>query len=280
MRYGSLDGPIAKLQRAVEHYLLIKNALGGRDHQLVPLRMISSEDGLKYEFFAKAVPALPANLSLMLGDAYYNARAALDYLVFQLHIRHYQGSVPSNIIRKPAFPIYDQPQQYGPDRWESIKRLAKRERTIIERLQPYNQRPGRLFGIREHLFDISRINNHDKHRQLHVTRTLAQAVPTLNSLSQYGLKHHPEFGKPIESGSLIDTWTFDQAPPEESMRRWDWKFRSGATFEIDGQKFDLIPNLGGSIQVVAQVINRFSGLFPPSTVALDLSLVRPVEPLL
>jgi hypothetical protein len=280
MRYGSLDDPIAKLQRAAEHYLLIKNALGGRDHQLIPLRVISSENGLKYEFFAEDVPALPASLSLMLGDAYYNARAALDYLVFQLHIRHYRGPVPLSIIRKPAFPIYDQPQQHGPGQWDGIKRLAKKERTAIERLQPYNQRPGPLYGIREHLFDISRINNYDKHRQLHLTRSLAQAVPTLDSLSQYGLQHHPEFGKPIESGSLIDTWTFDRVPPEESMRRRNWKFRSGATFEIDGRNIDLMPNLGGSIHVVAQVINRFSRLFPPPNVALDLSLVRPVEPLL
>ncbi len=280
MPHGSLDDPIAKLQWAVKHYLSIKNALGGRDHQLIRLRMASSENGLRCDFFAEDIPALPANLPLMVGDAYHNARSALDHLVFQLHVRHFRGSIPSNLVKKPSFPIYDQPQQHGPDRWDSIKRLGKKERTIIERLQPYHPRPGSgaLHEFRRHLDEINEADNHDKHRQLHVTRTLALNVPTLDSLSRYGVRYHPAFGVPIESGSRICTMTFDRRPPEETMR-YDWRFHSAATFEIKGQKIDLMPNLGGAIHVVAQVIKRFGQLFPAPTVALDLSLVRPVEPL-
>ena len=280
MRYGSLDDPIAKLQWAIKHYLLIRDALSGRDHQLIRLKMVASGDGLEYKFFAEDVPQLPTDLPLMLGDAYHNARVALDHLVFQLHMRHYRGRIPSNVIKKPAFPVYDQiPNSGGPNHWDAVKRIGKKERVAIERLQPYNQRPGPLYGIRIHLSDLSEINNQDKHRQLYVARTLAQAVPTLESLEEYGLQHHPEFGTPIQTGSLIDTWTFNRKPPGEAMRR-QWKFRSAATFEIRNQKIDLIPHLGGSIHVVAHVINRFSQLFPHPTVALDLSQVRPVEPLL
>lgn len=278
MRHGSLDDPLAKLQRSAEHYVLIKNAFGERDHQLIPLRMVQSVDGLECKFFAEDIPALPGDISLMLADAYHNARVALDHLVFQLHVRHYRGLVPLNVEGGTAFPIHDTAQNNGPDHWRSIKNLGKKERTTIERLQPYRQRPGPLYGIREHLSDLSRIDNVDKHRRLHVTREIAQAVPTLDTLLQYGLQHRPAFGEPIETGSLIDTWTFDRRPPDTAMRH-DWKFRLGASFEVQGRKFDLIPHLGGSIHAVARVISRFRGLFPSSNVALDLSHVRRVEQL-
>lgn len=278
MRYGSLEDPAAKLQRAAEHYLLIKDALGGRDHQLIRMRMVSSTDGLRYDFFAADIPPLPANLPLMLGDAYHNLRATLDYLVYQLHERHYRANIPPNVADKTQFPIRTQVPTSGTDQWASIRHLGKRERIAIDWLQPYKQRNDSLYGIREHLDDISRMNNFDKHHKLHVARSLAQAVPTMESLSEYGLRHNPAFGVPIESNSLIDTWIFDQKPPEATMSK-DWKFGSGAVFEIDGRRIDLIPHLGGSIHAVARVIERFSHLFPALVVPLDLSLVRPVEAL-
>jgi hypothetical protein len=278
VRHGDLEDPTAKLQRAVEHYLLIKDSLGGTDHQLIQLRMVSSPDGLRYEFYADNVPPLPANLPLMLGDAYHNLRAALDYLVYQMHERHYRGRIPSKVTERTQFPIHSKAPKDKPEKWDSIKRLSKKERTAIVWLQPYMQRNDSFHGVREHLSDISTINNVDKHRKLHITRSLAQAVPTMASLPSYGLHQSPAFGVPIESGSLIDTWTFDREPPEATMSR-TWKFRSGPIFEADGHLIDLVPHLGGSIHVVAQVIDRFRHLFSAQTVPPDLSQVRPVEAL-
>jgi hypothetical protein len=187
MRYGSLEDPIAKLQRAIEHYRLIKDALGGFDHQSVPLRIESSTDGLQHRLYAEQVKPLPENLPLMLGDANHNLRSALDYLVYQLHERHYRGNIPPEIAEWTQFPIRTQVPKSNADSWATIKHLGKKERTAIVQLQPYKQRNDSLHGIREHLADIAIIDNIDKHRRLHVFRSVPQAVPSMASIPGYGL---------------------------------------------------------------------------------------------
>jgi hypothetical protein len=279
MPHGSLEDPIAKLQRAVEHYLLIKGVLGGRDHPPVSMRMVSSQDGLRYDFYAEDVPPLPANLPLMLGDAYYNLRGALDHLVYQLHGRHYRGNIPEKIAEATQFPIRTEPPKSSPDKWQSIKNLSGKERTAIAWLQPYRQRKDSFYGFREHLADINAINNVDKHRKLHIVRSVPASVPIMASLPSYGVQYSPAFGAPVESGSLINTWTFERKPPEATMSR-NWKFYTAAVFDAGGYLIDLMPNLGGSIHAVSEIINRFSHLFPAPALPQDLSQVHPVEALL
>lgn len=279
MPHGSLEDPIAKLQRAVEHYLAIKKAIGGRDHPPVSMRMVSSDGGLRYDFYAEDVSPLPANLPLMLGDAYFNLRGALDHLVYQLHERHYRGKIPPEVAEAAQFPIRAQAPKSGPLKWKDIKNLGNKERTAIGWLQPYRQRKDSLHGVRVHLDDINEINRIDKHRKLHVVRSLPQAVPVLASFSGYGVKYSPAFGVPIESGSLVYSLEFDREPPEADVSRVR-KFRSAAVFEAGGHRIDLMPHLGGSIHAVSIVIDRFSHLFPAPAVSQDLSDVHSVEALL
>jgi hypothetical protein len=269
MRYGSLEEPAAKLRWAAEQYRRIKNTLGGADHQSVPLRVESSTDGLRYDMYAIDVPPLPEDLPLVLGDIYHNLRGALDYLAYQLHERHYRGKIPSQVIKDSQFPILGSPKMAKggvpalADSWKEIGTLGKKERTAIAWLQPYNARKDTLEGVRVHLSDISAINNVDKHRKLHVTRSTVQAVPTMASLPGYGLTQSPAFGVPIEAGSLIDTWTFERTPPPATMTEVR-RFRAGAIFDLVGQPIDALPHVAGSIASVRLVIERFGHLFPPS----------------
>jgi hypothetical protein len=240
--------------------------------------MASSKDGLRYDFYAENVPPLPANLPLMLGDAYYNLRGALDYLIYQLHERHYRGMIPPEAAEQAQFPIRTQAPKTGPDKWQGIKNLGSKERTAIAWLQPYRQRKDSLYGIREHLADINAINNFDKHRKLHIVRSVPRAVPFMASLPSYGLQHSPAFGIAVESGSLVNSFIFDRQPPEAIMSR-DWKFPSAPVFEAGGHLIDLVPHLGGSIYAVSEIINRFSRLFSAPVLSQDLSQVHPVEAL-
>jgi hypothetical protein len=240
--------------------------------------MVISEEGLRYDFYAEDVPELPASLPLMLGEAYYNLRGALDYLVYQLHERHYRGKIPAQVNEQAQFPIRTQAPKSGPDQWPNIKNLGSKERTAIAWLQPYKQQKDALWGTREHLADINAINNADKHRRLHVVRSVPRAVPIIASFPSYGLQHNPAFGVPVESGSLVNTYTFERKPPEATMSR-NWTFPSAPVFEAGGHLIDLMPHLGGSIHVVSEVINRFAHLFPAPAVPQDLSRVQPVEAL-
>lgn len=277
MRHGSLEDPIAKLQRAIEHYRLLKEALGGFDHQLVFLRIESSADGLRHQLYADTLAPLPEDLPLMLGDANHNLRSALDYLVYQLHERHFRGKIPPEVAEQTQFPIREQAPKSSTDKWQTIGNLGERERAAIAWLQPYNQRNDSLYGIREHLADIGAIDNVDKHRRLHLVRTVAQAVPSMASIPGYGLHQSPAFGVPIESGSLVDTWVFDRRPPD-AMLSGIRNFRSAVVFDAAGHHIDMLPHLRGSIQAVALVIRRFSRLFPPLTTLVNVTDLRPSEP--
>lgn len=268
MHYGSLEDPAAKLSWAAELYRRIKNAQDGADHQSIPLRVESSEGGLRYDMYAKDVPPLSDELPLILGDIYHNLRGALDYLIYQLHERRYRGKIPGKVIRDSQFPVLSCPRvtkagvPIQPDNWREIGNLGKKERTAIAWLQPYNSRKDKLEGVRVHLRDISAINNIDKHRRLHVTRTMAQAVPTMASLPDYGLTQTSSFGVPIESGMLITTWKFQRVPPPTAVNRVR-SFRAAAVFDLDGDRVDAFPHVAGSIASVRVVFERFGHLLAP-----------------
>jgi hypothetical protein len=84
MSSGSLDEPVAKLDRAIEHYRVIKRDLfGGYDGQARPVTLERPRDGVRYRVRAGEIEPLPTDLPLILGDAYFNLRAAVDYLVYQ-----------------------------------------------------------------------------------------------------------------------------------------------------------------------------------------------------
>jgi hypothetical protein len=277
MRHGSLEDPVAKLQRAIEHYQVIKEAIGGFDHQSIPLRVESSADFLSHKLYAKDVDPLPEDLPLMLGDANHNLRSALDYLVYQMHERHFRGKIPPKIAEQTQFPIRDQVPKSSTDKWPTIGNLSQRERTAIAWLQPYNQRNDALYGIREHLADIGTIDNVDKHRRLHIVRTRPQAVPSMASIPNYGLRQSPVFGVPIESGSLVDTWVFNRKPPSASVAGIR-SFRAAVSFDANGHSIDMLPHLRGSILAVAQVIRRFNYLFPPLATLVNMTPILPSEP--
>jgi hypothetical protein len=281
--YGSLDNPIAKLGRAAEHFRGIRDLIGGFDHQAIPLRVDRHQDGLQYDLYADHVDPLPRDLPLMLGDAYHNLRGALDHLTYQLHERRYRGKIPTAAALDSQFPIINKPRTdkkgnpISPDKWNGIKYLSDKERKAIAWLQPYVARKDKLQGVRAGLRDIGDIDNIDKHRKLHVTRTVPQALPSMSSIPDYGLKQNPSFGIPIETGTLVDVWTFERPPPVPPIASGR-TFRAAVGIELNGDRTDALPHLGGSILIVDEIIRRFASLFPPPPEPLDLSWVRQKEP--
>jgi hypothetical protein len=252
------------------------------DHQAIPLRVDRHEGGLQYDLYADHVDPLPHDLPLMLGDAYHNLRGALDYLIYQLHERHYRGKIPDAVATASQFPIVKTLKKdkkgnpIGPDQWNNIKNLSSRESKAIAWLQPYVQRKDSLKGVRTGLRDIGDIDNIDKHRKLHVTRTVPQALPSMASIPSYGLKQNPAFGVPIEAGTLVDVWTFERPPPVAPIASGR-TFRAAVSIEVNGDRIDALPHLGGSILIVDEIIKRFYSLFPNPSEPLDLSWVRQKE---
>ena len=82
---ASLDGPIAKFNRAREHVeTLRRNLEPFRDlNSYVIASDIDDETGEQIRRF-DAVPPMPTGLEVIIGEMLYNLRCSLDHLVWQL----------------------------------------------------------------------------------------------------------------------------------------------------------------------------------------------------
>jgi len=278
MASGSLDQPLAKLKRAADYYRTIKyDFFGGYDRHTWAGILERHRDGLEYRVRAGEIEPLPPELPLIFGDAYHNLRAALDYLVYQMHVRRYRGRFPQpppDIAQQSAFPILRTQPAQPASAWREIKNLAQRQRTAIEWLQPYKTRGGKpVRDLRRTLLDIGALNNIDKHRELHLARNILLAVETPRFAPDFGFRQNPAFGVTLETDAYVDTWAFTKAPPAEQMDI-EPTFCAAIGIEPGGDKIEAITHLGGSVLAVREVINRFSHLFPPPAEPLDLSWVR------
>lgn len=284
---GSLDEPLAKLKRAAQHYRLLKDELhGGLDSHMHAVRVEPRHEGLEYVFYIGEVEPLDPAWPFVVGDCVHNIRASLDYLVFQLHIRRYKGKVPADAEEAAQFPIRLREPRYkgGPRRgaivpaqeWPGIMRLALPQRRSIRWMQPYIQRKDSLSPFRQTLADIHQLDIADKHRHVHVVSAVLRQVPTL-SPGPYGFKQRPAFRIPLESNMPVDHWTFVEPPPSEYIETYT-HVETTVGLEYGGQWYELLANLGGTLHVVAAIINSFARLFPPASEQLDLSWVHRWDP--
>jgi hypothetical protein len=194
-----LDGPLAKVGRAIDHYRTIKGELHwGVDRKLRPVTIESDSDGLEYRFRVEEIEPLDPAWPLLLGDAYHNLRSAMDHLAFQLHVRHFRGKVPLAATKDSAFPIWDTVPSSPIEQYRGIWRLGKPERRAIEWLQPYkgwdsSYPPSAQIGqLRRALADVNMLDIIDKHREIHLVNAVVQAVPQPVFAPEFGFQQKPE----------------------------------------------------------------------------------------
>lgn len=280
---GSLDSPIAKLERAIEHYRVLKfDFHGGVDRQHRPVTFERKRDGLEYCFRVGEIEPLNSAWPLVIGDAYYNLRAALDHLAYQLHVRHYRGAVPAgppdDAEGDSQFPIWDTLGSTPLRQYRGIKRLGNPELTAIELLQPYkgwgtHYPPRRnVWSIRRALSDINMLNIIDKHRELHLVHRTVQSVYSAPFGSDVGFQQYPVFGKRLESNAYVDRWTFTTPMPAVLMNVHPGVL-TAVKIDVGSDRIEVMPHLGGSIICIAGALGRFSGFFPPAAFP-DLSWIH------
>jgi hypothetical protein len=277
---GSLEPVVAKLNRAVEHYRFLKEEINdGRDALLHSVVCEPDPDGLNFRFRLGTVEKLDPRWPVVVGDAYFNLRATLDYLVFQLHVHHYgRRGVPDDVADDTAFRIRvsaltPRGNPIAPtSEWTTIRSLSIRDRATIERLQPYHLGRDGLDGLRQALIDIQTLNNIDKHRELHVVLSLPYAIPDVYFPPELGSERHPEFGIPAVSGAYIDRWSFTRKPPADVVDMYTGVLLTVGLYQ-GSVRYELLANLGGCIRSVWAIIERFVNRFPPLAIAPDFSWV-------
>jgi hypothetical protein len=103
----------------------------------------------------------PVEWNVIIGDALYNFRSALDHLAWQLVLAN--GNTPT---RHTAFPICTSASLYAQSSPRKVKRMSKTAIALIEETQP-------CFGRNPHrnklLAWLDGLHNVDKHRHLNLT---------------------------------------------------------------------------------------------------------------
>jgi len=267
---------------AAEHYRFLKmEFFGGRDALLHPVTYEPDRGGLTYRLRVGTVAELDPRWPVVVGDAYFNLRATLDYLVYQLHVRHYgRRGVPDDVAQNTSFPakfkhVNAKGRPIAPtERWPQIKELSALDRASIERLQPYNRgRSDGLDSLRTAVADIATLNNIDKHRELHVMLSLPSAFMHVDFSDRYGFERDPQFGIPVASNAYVDTWTFAEPPPVEQVRTNAAVLLTVGLIQ-GGQRYEVLANIGGCVLAVWTIIERFSNRFPPLATPPDFSWIK------
>lgn len=81
--HGSLDDPVAKLNRAKVHcHQLRTEATDGGAYRHCPVTTEPQPSGLEYLIRASGIPPVNVAWPMVFGDALFNLRASLDHLVY------------------------------------------------------------------------------------------------------------------------------------------------------------------------------------------------------
>jgi hypothetical protein len=202
----------AKLNWAEEHIKNL-NAATDRFRKAHPDIVVAEPHEDLGEVWHKVayVPEIPDPIALMLGDALYNLRAALDYLAQELVVA--AGNEPSG---QTAFPIFDTADEYWERMGRKVKGMRQSAIEAINRIQPYEG------GFSHALWQLHRLNNIDKHRVL-LTIALVNSGRTMT---------------PIEEQEFAERFKrVHGAYPTGTSR---WRFRHGKEFPVPLNASDIL----------------------------------------
>jgi hypothetical protein len=194
-----------KLDRALEHLESIE-AQERTWRQSKPCRVWTEPDiqsGGKL-VWAEVLKPPPITLAPVVGDCLHNLRSALDNLAYELAVAHKGPKMSKSVADKSAFPIFRSKAGFDDKGKPMIRGVHPDAKTVIERLQPYNQgnQPGKVST----LWVLSVLSNSDKHRLPH----LAAAAPHRFTLlgTHLGSVHAPEFfTEPFDDRAVIAKFT-------------------------------------------------------------------------
>ncbi len=237
------------------------------NEQVVSVRCV---DGTEERFYVASAEPIPEALPARIGDTLFNLRAALDYLVYDLHaIALGDGFTPS-FARQTQFPIFTSEDGYRGRGSRMVGRLPERQRALIEGLQPYAQPAGDItdkqtrdnlgqLGVNDVLGHtqwflgvLNALHIVDKHRRLHL---LTSAVPFIPASSIPAEVRVEGTMSKVESGACIGKLLLaDPDIPEVEVR---FAHRFDVRVVVDDDAHDVVQVLMYLIDAVTAAIVRF-----------------------
>lgn len=118
----------------------------------------------KYVVYLYVREPVPSHFASRVGDIAHNVRSALDSLTYALACKAL-GRIPTGReVKQIQFVIVDDQADWGGECGRRLAHVAPEARAVIERLQPYNNRPEPKW---QHVLSTLRdLSNIDKHRHL------------------------------------------------------------------------------------------------------------------
>lgn len=165
----SLDGCMAKIERAKEHYETLKTNVAeflGTANKSLTQSSYHSDDGLKVILRASCPLEVNLKISVIAGEIVHQLRSSLDHLLCALIYKN--GHAPST---KSQFPICTSLENYEKEvKRGRIKGVSPSAQNLIEQAQPY-----RNLNPNENVVNVvSTLNNWDKHNALVISAAAAQ----------------------------------------------------------------------------------------------------------
>jgi len=157
-----LTGVELKIKRARRHFADLKAELERiLDPSGYRFTFERAPDGLGHLYRIRGVPVLDDEWRLVVGEILYNLRSALDHLAWQLVVA--DGGTPGELTK---FPIRKSPGK-SPLQLQPPIINSPQVLEALESVQPYWGPSGEPCDYRlSHLWQLSRLNNIDKHRLL------------------------------------------------------------------------------------------------------------------
>ena len=238
----SLDGANLRFKRSVEHIRSLRRmqariAAIDRDSVVIHGNEQPPEelpDGSR-RFYSPVLelPDLPPdnpNWAIRVGEAIYNMRAALDYLVYSL--AYLDSRQPQE---KTQFPIFDKPSAFknavhinNPK--NPVRGVKDIHVTVLDGLQPY---PTRNALDPLWLSQLADTSNPDKHRHLVLAEARHQA---------------------------ITQWTISRTPSGDGEMTVEFAFSRYIAFG-DGDNLPVIPTLDSLRSHVRETLDEFKPCF-------------------
>jgi hypothetical protein len=110
----------------------------------------------QWRYYLVKAASPPAALSLIIGDALFNLRSALDHLAQQFYLL---GTGSTTSARHVAFPIWGDATKYATESPRQVKGMRQDAIDFLNAAKPYK-------GGNDALWRLNELNNIDKHRLL------------------------------------------------------------------------------------------------------------------
>lgn len=216
-----LDDPFAecwdRLDRAIVHRTEAAKAwaawLGDEDDPAYEMSLTLEEDrpgvgrGTLRAWLCRPVPS---NISILLGEYFYNLRAALDHAAYATAVIDNGWIDPPPEESLLEYPICESVDQW-PNAARHIRSLSKRHQAWIEQFQPFREFEGvaepRLRGI----YWINELARLDRHRGLRVVGGyLAEILPIVHAMDGTTVVFDEPDGEVfVEDGTVLTSFTID-----------------------------------------------------------------------